>query len=194
MGLAGNAIRTPNRRIAAFGLLVVALDQLTKFIVVQNLRKGDERVVVDGFFKFVHWGNTGAAWSLFSGSNGILTIVAIVALIGLYFSRHHFESRTLTGQIAFGLVFGGIIGNLIDRLLPTRHEVVDFLYFYLRRENGDLGFPAFNLADSAICIGVGLVFLLTFKNERKAGNAGENTRSTGGEGESQSVNRNSPEP
>ena len=170
MGLAGNVLRTPNRRIAAIALVVLAVDQLTKLVVLHTLGKGDERMIIDGFFKFVHWGNTGAAWSLFTGRNEVLAVVAIIALFGLYFSRHHFESRTLVGQMAFGFVFGGILGNLTDRLLPGRHEVVDFLYFYLRRENGEIGFPAFNVADSAICIGVALVFLLTWKSEPKPEN------------------------
>jgi signal peptidase II len=72
----------------------------------------------------------------------------------------------LVGQFAFGLIFGGIVGNLIDRLWAK--HVIDFLYFYLERSNGtELWFPAFNVADSAICTGVGLVLLLTFKTERR---------------------------
>ena len=98
----------------------------------------------------------------------MLAIVAIVALVILYFTRHHFDSRTLLGQIAFGLIIGGIVGNLIDRLLPSRKHVVDFLYFYLQRNGETYGFPAFNIADSAICTGVGLVFILTWRNERAA--------------------------
>jgi signal peptidase II len=93
--------------------------------------------------------------------------VALVALVVLFFSRHHFDSRTLLGQVAFGLIFGGIIGNLLDRIF--RKQVIDFLYFYVvQRGGGELGFPAFNLADSAICTGVGLIFLLTWKSERQA--------------------------
>ncbi|MCU0783861.1 MAG: signal peptidase II, partial [Verrucomicrobia bacterium] len=158
---------TPNRRIAAIALVVFALDQLTKFFVLRLLGKGQEKIIVDGFFKFVHWGNTGAAWSLFRGNNELLAIVALLALLVLFLSRHHFESRTLLGQIAFGLIFGGIAGNLTDRLLPSRHEVIDFIYFYLRqRDGGEIGFPAFNVADSGICLGVGLVFLITWKSER----------------------------
>src|SRR6185295_10812449 len=115
------------------------------------LGKGEEWVVIDGFFKLVHWGNTGAAWSLFRGNNELLAIVALVALLALFLTRHHFDSRTFLGQIAFGLIFGGIAGNLTDRLLPARHEVIDFIYFYIRRSNGgEVGFPAFNVADSAI--------------------------------------------
>ena len=158
-----------NRRIAVVALAVLALDQLTKAIVLQFLGKGQERVVIDGFFKFVHWGNTGAAWSIFRGNNELLAIVALLALLVLFLSRHHFDSRTLMVQVAFGFIFGGIVGNLVDRLLPSRHEVIDFLYFYLQQRGGnEVGFPAFNVADSAICTGVGLVFLLTLRGERAA--------------------------
>jgi signal peptidase II len=164
MGVANRILATPNRRIAVIAAVVYALDQFTKFLVLQFLSRNEERVIVDGFFKFVHWGNTGAAWSLFRGNNELLAIIALAALVALFLTRHHFETRTITGQIAFGLIFGGIAGNLTDRLLPSRHQVIDFIYFYLRRGDGsEVGFPAFNVADSAICIGVALVFLVTWK-------------------------------
>ncbi len=166
MNPASFLLRTPNRRIAGFALIVLALDQLTKALVLRFLGYEQERVVIDGFFKLVHWGNTGAAWSLFRGNNTSLAFVAVVALIILFFTRHHFDSRTRLGQIAFGLIIGGIIGNLIDRVLPSRQHVVDFLYFYIQRNGEAHGFPAFNIADSAICTGVGLVFILTWRNER----------------------------
>ena len=63
----------------------------------------------------------------------VVAIIALLALLVLFLSRHHFDSRTLLGQIAFGLIFGGIAGNLTDRLLPGRHAVVDFIYFYLQQ-------------------------------------------------------------
>jgi signal peptidase II len=161
-------LRTPNRRIALIAAAVVALDQLTKQIVLRFLpHPGQERVVIEGFFRLVHWRNTGAAWSLFRGNNGLLAGVALIALLVLFLSRHHFDSRTLLSQIAFGLISGGIVGNLIDRLRVG--HVVDFIYFYLQQRGGtEIGFPAFNVADSAICTGVGLVFLITWWSERKA--------------------------
>ncbi|HSU53170.1 MAG TPA: signal peptidase II [Candidatus Dormibacteraeota bacterium] len=161
-------VKTPNRRIAWIALGVIALDQLTKEIVLRVLGESPslrEKVVVDGFFKFVHWGNTGAAWSLFRGNNAVLAMIAFVALIVLFFSRHHFDAKTVLGQVAFGLICGGIVGNLIDRVRVG--HVIDFLYFYIQPRGGsEHGFPAFNIADSAICTGVGLIFLLTLKNER----------------------------
>lgn len=154
-----------NRRIAMVAVSVLALDQITKKLVNWLLPLDDEKIIIRGFFKFVHWGNTGAAWSMFTGNNTLLAIIAIMALFILYRSRHHFEVHTLMGQLALGLIFGGIVGNLVDRLFI--HHVTDFLYFYLQRRGGtEIGFPAFNIADSAICIGVGLIFILSWRNEK----------------------------
>lgn len=156
---------TPNRRIGALAALVVALDQLTKGILVAFIQPGQERVVLPGFFRLVHWKNTGAAWSLFQGNNWLLATIAIVAVFVLFLSRRHFDSHTALGQVAFGLIFGGILGNLADRLRVG--HVIDFLYFFVQtRDGNEVGFPAFNLADSAICTGVALIFLLTWRSER----------------------------
>jgi len=173
-------LRTPNRRIGALALVIYGLDQLTKWLVLQSLAQGHERVIIEGFFKFVHWGNTGAAWSMFRGNNALLAIVALVALLVLFLTRHHFESRTVTGQIAFGLIFGGILGNLTDRLMPSRQHVIDFIYFFIERADGrEVGFPAFNIADSGICIGVALVFWVTWQSDskRKVGQGAEASES-----------------
>jgi signal peptidase II len=160
----------PNRRIVSIALAVLALDQATKLLVLNLLRPTEERVVVDGFFKIVHWGNTGAAWSLFPNRNDHLALVSIAALIGLFLWRRHFYIQSLLGQISLGLIFGGIAGNLLDRL--RYHKVIDFLRFYLNRRSGEeLGFPAFNMADSAICIGVGLLILISWQQEHSNGRA-----------------------
>lgn len=145
---------------------IYALDQLTKHLVLRFLGQNEERVVIEGFFRFVHWGNTGAAWSLFWGNNTVLAVVATVALIGLVLARRHFDTGTRLGQIAFGMILGGIAGNLTDRLLPSRQHVVDFLRFYVNTDTGEVGFPAFNVADSGICVGVALLFWITWRMER----------------------------
>jgi signal peptidase II len=154
-----------NPRIVALAAAVLALDQLTKLILMHYLPLiGDEREVVNGFFRLVHWGNTGAAWSIFRGYNGVLTLVSLAALVVLFWTRHHFAAHTLGGQISLGLIFGGILGNLLDRIRVG--HVVDFVYFYvIRRDGGEAGFPAFNVADSAICVGVGLLVLLSWQEE-----------------------------
>ena len=159
-----------NQRIFTVAALIVFFDQITKFAVLRYLDYAHERVVIDGFFKFVHWGNTGAAWSMFHGNNEMLAIVSLIALLVLFIFRHHFDTRSLLGQGALGLIFGGIVGNLIDRLF--RGHVIDFIYFYLQQRGGrEVGFPAFNLADSAICTGVGLLFLLSWREETRPENS-----------------------
>jgi signal peptidase II len=167
MSLIDRVLRTATGRIAIIALLIVGFDQVTKQLVLRFLGYADERVIIPGFFKLVHWGNSGAAFSLFRGNNEILAVVALVALVALYCSRHHFNARTAMGQLALGLIFGGIIGNLIDRL--TVRHVIDFLYFYVQQRGGkEVGFPAFNIADSAICTGVVFIFLITWRADSHA--------------------------
>jgi signal peptidase II len=151
-----------NRRTWSLAALVFLLDQLTKWIVIQSMVLGAERVVLDGFFRFVHWGNTGAAWSVFRHRNDWLAGFSVAAVIVLWFSRKSFEFHRQGGQLALGLLFGGIFGNLIDRI---RHDhVVDFLRFYwIRRSGEEIGFPAFNVADMAISSSVGLLLFLTWQ-------------------------------
>ena len=157
----------PTRRIAALALFIFALDQFTKWLVLHTIYEGDEIIIIPGCFNLAHRANTGAAWSLFTGNNAALAVIALVALVALFLARQHFHSHKLTGQLALGLIFGGISGNLTDRLLPGRHAVVDFLHFYLQRRGSaePLDFPAFNVADSAICTGVALIFLINWRNE-----------------------------
>ncbi len=168
MAASGPLLSQANRRIFGLALMVFALDQITKWLILSSsIPLGDERVVIPGFFNLAFRVNTGAAWSLFTGNNSLLAIVAVLALAALYYSRHHFSTHRIRGQIAFGLIFGGIFGNLADRLNPHRHAVVDFLHFYMMRRGSDVpwDFPAFNLADSAICTGVALIFLITWTQE-----------------------------
>ena len=146
---------------------VLLFDQLTKLLVLKYLGYAEQRVIIPGFFKFVHWGNTGAAWSLFYGNNRMLAVISLLALLALFLSRHHFDYHTGLGQLALGLMFGGILGNLTDRLCIG--HVIDFLRFYIQqRGGGEIGFPAFNVADAAICSGVGLLFLISWQGETQA--------------------------
>ncbi len=161
---------SPNRRIVLIALAVVLLDQCTKLLVLRWLPPPQEWVVIDGFFRFVNWSNTGAAFSFLPNKNDSLAVVSVCALAGLIFWRSHFYVRSALGQVSFALICGGIVGNLADRI--HYHRVVDFLRFYLYRRSGEeIGFPAFNMADSAICIGVGLLILLSWKEDRMGAGA-----------------------
>lgn len=161
--------QTNNGRIAILAASIFALDQLTKIAVINFLPEPylSEVHVVPGFFRLVHWHNTGAAWSMFHGNNIWLAIISAIALVILVLTRSKFGSNTALGSIALGLIFGGIVGNLVDRIV--HHHVIDFLYFHLITRSGALhDFPAFNVADSAICIGVGLLFVLSWRSDKQA--------------------------
>ncbi len=151
----------PSRTLLFAAAATLAMDQATKRAVIGWLKLGEEQPVIEGFFRFVHWGNTGAAWSLFRDNNLTLAVVSVVALVLLFLARRHFTDGSRAGDLALGLMFGGILGNLIDRLWIG--HVVDFLYFHVWTRGGidgrEVGFPAFNIADSAICIGVAILFI-----------------------------------
>jgi len=142
------------RRLILIAAGVLVLDQLTKGWIAAHLPFGTygdspgSITVVRGFFYLVHVGNTGAAWSLFSGRSVLLATLAAVTLAAIFFWRHSLGLRTGRAQIPFGLLCGGISGNLIDRL--ARGHVVDFLDFHF----GSYVYPTFNVADSGICVGV----------------------------------------
>lgn len=131
---------------------VLALDQLSKAWIAARLpfnTYGEGSiVVVPGFFYLVHVGNTGAAWSIFTGFSLLLALLAAATLVAIVIWRHALGLRDRTTQIAFGLLCGGIVGNLADRLF--RGHVVDFLDFHF----GSFVYPTFNIADSGICVGV----------------------------------------
>ena len=167
MSVKASSFNQATQRILALATVVFLLDQFAKWLVLRSLAPWEERVIIRGFFNLCLRFNTGAAWSMFTNNNILLAAIALIALVALFLARHQFQAHTLTGQFAFGLIFGGILGNLTDRLLPARHAVVDFLHFYMARRGSAEAwdFPAFNVADSAICSGVVLIFIITWKNE-----------------------------
>src|ERR1017187_8171308 len=141
--------------VALIAVAVAALDQLTKWLVVRSLSEEESRVVINGFFSLVNWPNTGTAWSILKDCNLLLVVVSLLALLAMFLFRHAFPLQRPRSRIALGLVMGGMIGNLVDRVRV--HHVTDFLYFYAAQYL----WPAFNLADSAIWTGVGLYILLS---------------------------------
>lgn len=141
---------------------ITVFDQWTKWLVVRFIPFEDSRVVIDGFFELVHWHNTGAAWGIFQDFNTLLALISLLTVLGLYLFRHSFQLHRPSCRVALGLIAGGIIGNLIDRI--RLGAVIDFLHFYV----GKYHWPAFNVADSAICIGVGLYIIASWRSEPKS--------------------------
>lgn len=142
--------------------IVIVLDQVTKLIIYNGLPLYDEIVVVKGFFSIVHYHNPGGAFGIFAqtenGFRHVFFIVVSLLALGLvfYFYRSTPKSYRFLST-GFAMIFGGAIGNMVDRF--RLGEVIDFLDFYVKGWH----WPAFNVADSAITIGIGIfVFHLLF--------------------------------
>lgn len=142
------------RRLLVIAFIVLAADQLTKIAIVANLpfgTYGEGRgaiTVIRNFFYLVHVGNTGAAWSMFSGQSVLLAILALATLVAIFIWREALALRERRSQFCFGLLCGGIVGNVVDRLCYG--HVVDFIDLHF----GSYVYPSFNVADSGICVGV----------------------------------------
>ena len=158
--------------VAAF--LVFILDQITKAWIFCNLDLDsyyppDSIAVIDDFFYIVHIGNEGAAWGMLSGYGGLLAVFALIALFAIYLLRDTLELHRKSMQYAFGLLAGGILGNMTDRLVHG--HVIDFLDFHLPFTIPWLiptgRYPSFNIADCGIVIGTILYLILSFKIEAK---------------------------
>jgi signal peptidase II len=153
-------IRLPNVRHyhLLIAVLVLCLDRLTKWAVGRNIALHDSIQVIPGLFRLTHVQNSGAAFGLFADSPSqwkiavlvLFSIVALVIVSMLLWRNSHSMSTTGLG---LSLILGGALGNLWDRLVNGR--VVDFLLFYI----GDHQWPAFNVADSAIVVGAGLLVI-----------------------------------
>ena len=137
-------------------VLVTLADQWTKLWVRADFALGESRPVIDGFFHFTYVRNTGAAWGILGGQNTGLTILSAVMLVLMVVFRRSFLSDTWEHRLALGLMLGGILGNLLDRF--RLGWVTDFFDFYI----GSWHWPAFNIADAAICSGVGIYILSAF--------------------------------
>lgn len=158
-------------RLKAYGAAaaVLLLDRLTKWIVETRVSFLDSRKVIPGFFDIVRSGNRGVAFGLFNGSDSewrtlLLVLLAVAAVIGVSIVLWHPERLDRLARWGFALILGGAAGNVVDRILYG--QVTDFLLFYFR----DYQWPAFNVADSAIVVGSGLLALSLLRPKTQAAN------------------------
>ncbi len=138
--------------------LVIILDQLSKMWVVGHFAIFESQVVIPGLFNLTYLTNKGAAFGLLNGNYGawrqiFFVVIAVIVLIGMIIAIRRLKEQDSICAVALGLIAGGAIGNLLDRL--RLGSVVDFLDFYYKGHH----WPAFNVADSAITVGVGLLVL-----------------------------------
>jgi signal peptidase II len=147
-------------------VLVVILDQLTKFWILRSFELYESREIIPGFFNLVYVTNTGAAFSMLAGVDSpwrhyFFLGVGVVACAGLTVAYYRFRAAHRLYPLALGLIAGGALGNLIDRL--RYGAVIDFLDFHL----GGYHWPAFNVADSAICVGAVLFLIVNIIEEKQ---------------------------
>ena len=160
----------------AIAVVIIGIDQWTKWLVVKGMGLYDSISLIPGFLNITHVRNTGAAFGMFASSKpGLMalmllafTAIAIGVVVWLWI-----QNRAKGGIFGYALafIFAGATGNLIDRI--RLGEVIDFVDVYWGRSH----WPAFNVADSAITVGVGILLIhLLFQKEEKEEDARENSR------------------
>jgi signal peptidase II len=159
----------PRLKAYSIAIAVFALDRLAKWLVETRLSLADTYTVVPGFFDIVRAQNRGVAFGIFNESTFewrttllvLVSAVAVVVVSAIIWKARQIDSLSFWG---FALILGGAAGNLLDRIQTGR--VTDFLDFYIR----DYHWPAFNVADSALVVGCGLLLLGSLLPQRQAAN------------------------
>lgn len=148
------------KKLFGIAFITVLFDQLIKNGLLFFMNYGQSITIIKNFFNITLIGNTGAAFSILSSNTILLIIISVVVLNVLYF--FFIKGKTLTDfeQVSYGLLVGGILGNLIDRIL--RMQVVDYLDFNIFGYN----FPVFNLADIVIVISMILIVIQIIKGDK----------------------------
>jgi signal peptidase II len=142
-------------------IFVIILDQITKWLIVNNMDLGESVPIIDNFLYITSHRNRGAAWGILQGQMWLFYVITIVVIIAIMYYLHKAAKGKWLLGVSLALMLGGAIGNFIDRVL--RKEVVDFIHTYIFSYN----FPVFNIADSALVIGVILLMIQMLLEERE---------------------------
>ena len=147
------------KKITLISLICIFIDQITKLIIKNTINLHSSIILIKNFFSLTYVKNYGAAWSILSGSRIFLIIIALVSLFLIY--NYFIKDKNLSKLeiITYGLLIGGIIGNLIDRIIFG--YVIDFFDFLIFNYN----FPVFNFADIFIVVSAGLIIIDTVRGE-----------------------------
>lgn len=148
------------KKIGIISLIVIIIDRILKVLVTNNFVLDARNKIIDGFFYITNCHNEGAAFSLFSGNVLFLIFITLIVLFLIYRTINK-ENVNKIGILAYGLLLGGILGNLYDRIFYG--YVIDYLHFVIFKFN----FAIFNLADAAIVIGA--ILLIVFEGSDNDG-------------------------
>ena len=147
-----------NKKILIIAIITLAVDQITKVIASNLLKLNNSFKIIKSFFYLTLCHNDGAAWSIMSDYPIILVIISLIALVIIYHFTFCFK-KNVRNNIAFGFLIGGLVGNLIDRLIfGYVRDFLDFIIF-------GYDYPVFNVADIAIVIGVILIVFSIIKGD-----------------------------
>ncbi|MEH7435983.1 signal peptidase II [Neobacillus drentensis] len=143
-------------------LFVILLDQITKWLIVSKMNLGDSIPIIDNILYITSHRNRGAAWGILQGQMWLFYVITIIVIIAImYYMQKAAKGKWLLG-VSLALMLGGAIGNFIDRVV--RKEVVDFIHTYIFTYN----FPVFNIADSALVVGVVVLMIEMLREERES--------------------------
>ena len=147
------------KKISLISFICIFIDQMTKLIIKNTINLNSSIILIKNFFSLTYVKNYGAAWSILSGSRVFLIIIALVSLFLIY--NYFIKNKNLSKLeiITYGLLIGGILGNLIDRIVFG--YVIDFFEFLIFNYN----FPVFNFADIFIVVSAGLIIIDTVRGE-----------------------------
>ena len=148
------------KKILGLSSIFLIVDIIVKLLVKSNLVVSQSIKIIDNFFYITYVKNTGAAWSMLSGKQSILIIFSVIVLI--FFIKYLLkkEEYNKIDIVGYGLFLAGTIGNLIDRVVYG--YVIDYFNFYIFSYD----FPIFNIADSCIVIGIVLLFISSWREEK----------------------------
>ena len=147
----------------AIAVVVILLDQVSKWFVVNNMQLGEEIIIIEPYLSFLSHRNRGAAWGMLEGQMWLFYIVTVVVAAGIIYYFHKEARGHKLFSISLMLLLGGAIGNFIDRLVSG--EVVDFISVLIPVINYD--FPIFNIADASLSIGVVTLMIHIIMDEKK---------------------------
>ena len=150
------------RKISLFTLLFLSIDIISKLIIDNFFNLNETKVIITNFFSLTKVYNTGASWNILAGHRFVLIIITLIILVLLFLYQNKFKENK-RNILAFSLLYGGIIGNLLDRLIYG--YVIDFLDFNIFGYD----YPVFNIADICIVIGIILLIIAILKKEDENG-------------------------
>lgn len=148
------------KRILIIGFIILLIDQVFKALIMSFLNLGESISLIPNFFSITLLFNTGGAFSLFSGNTIFLIVLSFIVIYILY--KYFIKDKVINKKniILYGILFGGICGNLIDRIF--RGYVIDYIDFNIFGFN----YPVFNFADICIVVSIFMIFIMMYKGDK----------------------------